>query len=224
MSILVFDTETTGLPFGKLEDETLHLWPYIVQFSYILYDSNSNKLTKIKDNIIEVPISIPEESTKIHGITDKMSQESGIKLENILEEFFNDYIKTDYIVGHNISFDINIVKVELKRIMKNSMGNVRKMKRIQYYLDLLENKNKIYCTMRETIQLCAIEKINKFGYPYYKFPKLVELYDKLFSEKPNHLHNSLNDVIVCLRCFMKLKYKKDIVQENKHIQHLIAVC
>jgi DNA polymerase-3 subunit alpha len=153
-----------------------------------------------------------------------MSQESGIKLENILEEFFNDYIKTDYIVGHNISFDINIVKVELKRIMKNSMGNVRKMKRIQYYLDLLENKNKIYCTMRETIQLCAIEKINKFGYPYYKFPKLVELYDKLFSEKPNHLHNSLNDVIVCLRCFMKLKYKKDIVQENKHIQHLIAVC
>jgi DNA polymerase III epsilon subunit-like protein len=189
-----------------------------------VYDLHSNKLLKIKDNIIQVPISIPEESVKIHGITDKMSQESGVKLENVLEEFFNDVIKIDYVVGHNISFDINVVKVELKRIMKHSIGNGRKMKRIQTYLDLLDNKDKMYCTMRETIQLCAIEKTNKYGYVYYKFPKLVELYDKLFSEKPNHLHNSLNDVLVCLRCFMKLKYKKDIVHQNKHIQHLISAC
>jgi len=227
MSILVFDTETTGLPKGKLENETLHLWPHIVQFSYILYDSNNNKLVKMKDNIIQVSVPIPEECVKIHGITDKMSHESGTKLENVLEEFFNDFIVADYIVGHNISFDINVVKVELKRMLinatANATANIRKTKRIQYYLDLLDDKDNknIYCTMKQSINLCAIEKENKYGNMYYKFPKLIELYYKLFKSTPTNLHNSLNDVIVCLRCFMKLKYKIDIVNENKQIEHLI---
>jgi hypothetical protein len=39
MRVLVFDTETTGLPQTKiLNPDTLHQWPTIVQFSYIIYD------------------------------------------------------------------------------------------------------------------------------------------------------------------------------------------
>ena len=37
--IIIFDTETTGLP--KTKDALVtstELWPYIVQFSYIIYD------------------------------------------------------------------------------------------------------------------------------------------------------------------------------------------
>ena len=40
MRVLVFDTETTGLPQTKiLNPDTLHQWPTIVQFSYIIYDT-----------------------------------------------------------------------------------------------------------------------------------------------------------------------------------------
>ena len=40
-----------------------------------------------------------------------------------------------------------------------------------------------------------------------KFPKLKELYCKLFdpATQPNDLHNSIVDVLVCLRCFLKVR-------------------
>ena len=39
-------------------------------------------------------------------------------------------------------------------------------------------------------------------------------YEKLFNEVPNNLHNSLNDVLVCFRCYYKLRYNMDILQED----------
>jgi glycosyltransferase involved in cell wall biosynthesis len=58
---------------------------------------------------------------------------------------------------------------------------------------------------------------------YKKFPKLVELYQKIFGVTPKNLHNSLNDVIVCLRCFIKLKYEIFILiiifNEYHNIEH-----
>ena len=47
MKFIVYDTETTGLPQSKFVKPSLtELWPYIVQFSYIMYDSESNCLEK----------------------------------------------------------------------------------------------------------------------------------------------------------------------------------
>ena len=39
-------------------------------------------------------------------------------------------------------------------------------------------------------------------------------YEKLFNEVPNNLHNSLNDVLVCFRCYYKMRYNLDILQED----------
>ena len=53
MRVLVFDTETTGLPKTKILNKyMLELWPYIVQLSYIIYDIDTNTIVKIKDCII----------------------------------------------------------------------------------------------------------------------------------------------------------------------------
>jgi hypothetical protein len=48
MKILAFDTETTDLPPKNktLKNEELHLWPYIVQFSYIVYDTETHGICK----------------------------------------------------------------------------------------------------------------------------------------------------------------------------------
>ena len=72
MKVLVFDTETTGLP--KKRNTSIYEtdnWPYIVQLSYILYDTCNNYIIDMSDNIIKLDenICIPEESTKIHKIT-----------------------------------------------------------------------------------------------------------------------------------------------------------
>ena len=72
MRVLVFDTETTGLPGSRIiNPDTLKLWPDIVQFSYVIYDTDLSDIVQSSDDIIRVKdeIIIPEESTKIHGIT-----------------------------------------------------------------------------------------------------------------------------------------------------------
>ena len=219
MRTLVFDSETTGLAKTQIiSPSTIHLWPHIVQFSYIIFDTESNKIVKIKDSIIKVPdgFIIADENAKIHGITTEISLAKGVSLEPVLEEFFADFDTCDHIVGHNVSFDINMIKAELQRLIMNSFDE-----KLQEYLTKINTSTKFYCTMQETIELCAIEMKDKFGRPYKKFPKLVELYQKMFGVTPRGLHNSLNDVIVCLRCFIKLKYEIDIVERSEEVKQMI---
>ena len=219
MRTLVFDTETTSLPQSKsITPSALHLWPHIVQFSYIVFDTESNKMVKIKDSIIKVPdgFIITEENAKIHGITTEISLAKGVDLLPVLKEFFADFDSADHIVGHNVSFDINMIKAELQRLIMNSSD-----KKLQEYLTTINTSTKFYCTMQETIELCAIEMKDKYGRSYKKFPKLVELYQKMFGVTPKNLHNSLNDVIVCLRCFIKLKYEIDIVERSEEVKQMI---
>jgi DNA polymerase-3 subunit alpha len=223
MHVLVFDTETTGLPKSKIiNKDSLHLWPHVVQFSYIIYDMEKNTIVKIKDSIIKIPntIVITEDIAKIHGITNEISAAKGINIVDVFEEFFVDFNNVDNVVGHNVSFDINMIKAELNRIILDD-SLLDKHPKFQNYLQKVDITKNIYCTMKESISLCAIETKDKFGRIYNKFPKLVELYQKLFNVKPNNLHNSLNDVIVCLRCFAKLKYNIDIVDYNNEVKKLI---
>lgn len=223
MLVLVFDTETTGLPKSKvINKDVLHLWPYIVQFSYIIFDTELKTLIKIKDYIIRVPdfITISEEVSRIHGITNDISLSKGVNIVDVLNEFFADLSIVDYIVGHNVSFDLNMIRAELNRLIVNA-NNDEELSEFQTHLTTINASKNIYCTMKESISLCAIETKDKFGRSYNKFPKLIELYQKLFSITPNNLHNSLNDVIVCLRCFMKLKYDNDIVEYSPEVKKLI---
>jgi len=215
MRVLIFDTETTGLPKTKyINTDTLKLWPYIVQFSYIIFDTTKNDILETCDNVVKVynGVNIPEESIVFHGITNKMSQEKGVDIFKILNEFCCHLKNVDMLVGHNISFDINMVKVELHRIIYENSSNIseNEINSIKSNLILLTNFNNVYCTLQKSINLCDIIKTNKFGKTYKKFPKLVELHQKLFTTTPNNLHNSFNDILVTLRCFMKLKYDVDL--------------
>ena len=74
--------------------------------------------------------------------------------------------------------------------------------------------------MQESVDVCAIQIMNRKGTLFNKFPKLIELHEKLFSTPPKNLHNSLNDVLVCLRCFYKLKFNQDILELNETIKNL----
>lgn len=212
MLVLVFDTETTGLPASKiLNPDTLNLWPYIVQFSYIVYDTDKNDIVLSSDTIVKLKndIIIPEESIKIHGITNEMSQKDGTNINVILTDFFHHLRNVDLLVGHNVSFDINMVKVELLRIIYDN-SSLSEIKAYKFDLHFLANYTNIYCTLQESIDLCNIKGVTKFGKEYIKYPKLLELHQKLFESVPNNLHNSFNDILVTLRCFMKLKYDVDL--------------
>jgi DNA polymerase-3 subunit epsilon len=229
MKISVFDTETTGLAKTKIINEsTLNLWPYIVQFSYVIYDTEINKIIKTVDLVIRIPenINISDEVSDIHGITNFISQTSQYTINDALIEFCSDYLNynIDLIVGHNLSFDINMLKIELIREI-NNQNNISDKRHFSQLLDILNDKkidsNELYCTMQKSIELCNLKTKNKYGKEYLKFPKLNELHIKLFNSSPKNLHNSLNDVLICLRCYYMLEYKVDIIEINNEIKNLL---
>lgn len=234
--------------FKSSSDPTI--WPRIVQMSFITYDVEENKPIHISSNIIKLKDNqypIPIESINIHGISDQISRDSGVPIKNVLSKFVDEFLDSSLIIGHNIQFDINVVCAELALILKNDelTNEYEKNKFIEVYEKLMNDyysKYK-YCTMRKSKAICALpkykysddgeilldangEKVQKFnlnGKPGIKNPKLSEAYYYLFKEIPDgRLHDSLVDVAVCLRIFIKL-YKDDDIFSQVNINNNIEI-
>ena len=157
MLLLVFDTETTGII--PKDNFNIDKCPYIVQFSFIVYDTNNYKTLFEYNKIINIPkhIDIPEESTRIHGINKNDTNRSRTSINSCLQIFKKYVDNCDYIIGHNVDFDIKMVQIECDR------NNI--------YTNIFDKSNKIFCTMQNSINICKIEAINSMG-KYYKWPKL----------------------------------------------------
>ena len=217
MRILVFDTETTGIIPRSENGEKIakELYPHIVQLSFIIYETQTKELVKSYDYVIDTAkhFPIPEETIKVHGITNEKSINEGIPIKKALQAFINELYCCDYLVAHNINFDLSMLKIELERmnidptkILKNE-----KLKRVEHY-----------CTMQKGRYLCKIPIVSeKTGKTYYKSPKQYELHKHLFGTTPVNLHNSLNDVLVCLRCFIMLQFKRDVCDYSEELKLML---
>ena len=211
MKILIFDTETTGLPRGKPAINDTAKWPHIIQLSYILYDLEEHKILVNHDHIIKLDDSVEmtEGSFKMHGISKEKSKNEGISIDLALELFNICLQKTNILVAHNISFDKSMIQVEC---IRNSIEPAFSKYR---YLE--------YCTMKRSNELCNIEALSKAtNRVFVKYPTLTELHQKLFKTTPEGTHNSYVDILVCLRCFYKLMFNEDISFYNKKINRQIT--
>jgi hypothetical protein len=98
MHILVFDTETTGLPKSRKDaKEEPNNWPHLVSISWVVLDSeNMFAITKQRNYIIKpVDWVIPEDSIKIHGITNEEASQ-GASLKEVMDEFMSEKINLEY--------------------------------------------------------------------------------------------------------------------------------
>jgi DNA polymerase III epsilon subunit-like protein len=219
--VIIFDTETTGLipkniNIDNLNEDILNGCPYIIQFGFISYDIEENKLLSYSNKyvLLDLNVDIPIESISIHKITKEIiNKNKPFDIEVIIEEFMSLLNKSDKLIGHNISFDINMLKIEIMRLYYKTKNT----KWINYF-DILKNKN-IYCTMMNTINICNI-KIIRYGKEYNKYPKLIELYRFLFNKNLYNLHDALNDCFCCLRCYIKIVYDYDVTKKNKSIKEI----
>lgn len=200
---LFFDVETTGL---------LNTKPYIVSIAYNLYehkpiqDNNLENLSKIleKYHIVKPPtddFEIPEDSVKIHGISTEQARKEGISIQEVISELHHlfDNNKVTMIVAHNINFDIKVLMLQLDRFDTNHKIS---LKRKLFHVE-------VFCTMKETIEMMNLKRTNSRG-TYKKYPKLEELYSKLFKGEAFNAHNALEDVRACVRCYHKLLFNIDI--------------
>ena len=219
MKVLVFDTETTGLPQSYNAELTdFAKWPHIVQLSFLLYDTEAKVVLEYIDYIIRVgpEVIISPESIAIHQITPARSQTEGVPIVEALAVFEKTLIEADLIVGHNISFDKKMLMVELLRhqlpnFFYFAKGSTSGISSSTSGISSRRDQYAEYCTMKQTTELCALSAVNKTtGKTYCKYPTLSELHAHLFKSKPNGVHNAMIDVLVCLRCYIYHVYKYDI--------------
>ena len=189
MIALVFDVETNGL-FNKYQPD-----PYIIKLSYILFNLETLAVIDVFDKYINIDesINIPWTVINVNGITHHRCK-TGIPIEEALQHFDNALLKCDLLIAHNYNFDSKMIDVERKRCIVNN-------KLTDNNLNLSNVKS--HCTMINSTNICKI--ISKYKEGEYKWPTLSELHNHLFNYVPNGLHDSLTDIKVCLKCYLKIQ-------------------
>jgi DNA polymerase-3 subunit alpha len=208
---LIFDTETTGLPRNWNAPLTdADNWPRCIQIAWQLHSKDGSCLAHEDYLVVPDGFVIPYDAEKIHSISTALAQKDGIPLSEVLEKFQQAVAQCEFIGGHNVSFDLNIMGAEFLRLGDQNP---------------LENFPIIDTCTEETATLCQLPggRGGKF-----KLPTLSELHHHLFEAPFEEAHNATADVEATTRCFFELFRKGWIRPEalkNREdiLQHLSEV-
>lgn len=208
MTTIIFDLETTGLPLKKSRSEYYNykiLEKYensrIVQIGYICIDEDYNVLYEREYKIRGVDL---KGSEKYHNITENILEREGYEFECIVNNMYNDFMRCETLLAHNLSFDYNILLSELYR-----RGYIN-------FVEMLKTKGKI-CSM-----IRLKNEVNKIGsWGGVKYPSLDELYKHVFGDdyEIEGAHDALNDSRALLDSLRVLKNVNgvDIIKSTKNM-------
>lgn len=191
---IVIDCETNGLPIDFNKDfRSIDNWPRLLQVSWLVcgrnhpsgdfahfHDETLNLIRRETRNIVPKNFQIEPNSQLIHGLSIEFLTEVGEQLKDVLKALIDDIKNCNLIIGHNLSYDLNVIMSELLRCgMDESI--------------LIEKEH--FCTMKKSVDVC------KIGNVPYKFPSLTELFFHCFKEKISIEHNSIFDAFLTMKCF-----------------------
>jgi DNA polymerase III epsilon subunit-like protein len=176
MHVLVFDTETTGLPdFSKPADDPCQ--PRMIQLAAQLYDAD-RELVGVAHHLVrpdgwEMPAELAEKMG--HGLTQNRLLADGVPVAKALEAWAPLHDRADVLVGFGVDFDLKILRGELRRAgMEDRYGAVAKC-----------------CVMRACRSLCEIPMPS--GRNGFKLPKLTEAVAILLKRDLTDAHNAMAD-------------------------------
>lgn len=196
MNFLIFDTVTTEM----LSEHDMD-FPHIIELSFLLINENGDIIKEYSNLIIPNGWEIPNEKSWIdNGYSNKNNINNGVEILNALAQFFYALAEADYIVAHNLDFDYGVLISEFmryKRYLNHTFINEM----------LISFEYRKICTMQQSAEYCKIPKINMIDYEY---PRLQELYFKLFEKKYDTKHSLLEEVHIIKECFFRLKELKVI--------------
>ncbi|XBT18433.1 MAG: DNA polymerase III subunit alpha [Candidatus Shikimatogenerans sp. Tduv] len=194
---LILDLETNGLPYSINESiKKKKKWPNIIQISWQLHNKTGKLISKKNYIIYPKNHIINNNSYKIHKINNYNAKKYGYNIKYIFNILNKDILKTKYIIGYNLIFDMKIILYEYN--LNNLKYDIYKK---IIYIDLLKNFNF-----------------------YKKWLSLKEIYKKIFKKNIYYIHNSQYDTLYTSRIFFYLiknnkinyiKYNIDINDINK---------
>lgn len=149
----------------------------IVEIAWMKCDLSGNLIHSKSYIIRPNGFTIPEQATRVHGISNEKATQEGVDLNHAFAELKEDLQTTGTIVAHNLKFDNNVILSEIYRANATELAS-------------LWTSCKQHCTM-----LAAAK-------PGQKWPKLAELYFQTFKREPNvQLHRALDDVQICTELY-----------------------
>jgi len=110
--MIVFDTETTGLignPAMPLADQ-----PYIIELAAIKLDDETLEEVERLHLLVKPPMALPQKIIDITRITDDMLTDAP-PFTKVILQLANFFVGERKCVAHNCSFDIGMLKLELRR-------------------------------------------------------------------------------------------------------------
>lgn len=191
---LFVDTETTGIPKdydGDVYDADN--WPRVVQLAWMLVDEDG-KLVSDDCSIVKNKGVVPKRTEEVHGISTERMRAEGVPPKDAYKKLMDAIACAEYVIIHNVDFDKPVIAADMLRHKMNDLA--------EKFLS-----QAFYCTMKNGVDICRLP-----GYHgEYKYPKLVELFGKLYLDDSSvsigGLHSADADVLVTYRCFMKMKEK-----------------
>lgn len=190
--IIIYDTETTGLARDRLPPDDPGQ-PHLVQLAASLIEDDGTERASMSMIVRPDGWTIPEEASRVHGISQDLAARVGVPLRVAVACFTNLRALADEAVAHNEKFDWTVVEAALAR------------------LGVTPEKPwpKRICTAQgpaaDHVGLPPTERMLAAGFNKPKTPNLQELHKHLFGEGFDGAHDALIDVRACARCFTELR-------------------
>jgi len=212
MSALIFDTETTGIPNWK-QPVNAPSQPFIVQLAAVLVDDEGNEQQSMNLMIKPDGWSVPTDAAAVHGIPTERAEKYGLPIAAALQVFKMMYDKADFIVAHNISFDL--------AMLRRYYPNDDQCPFLRGMVTAFDTK----AAMQDICKLPLSEKQEAArdrhknsdgtykwsppgGWEEFKAPTMGEAYEYVTGYPLEGAHNAMADTEACLEVFQYLRDKK----------------
>ena len=186
MKILFLDTETSGLPiWGEPSDDPNQ--PHVVEIAADLIDFDTREVIASLDCLVNNGIEMPADVLAIHGITTAMCEAEGISPVPAHERFTELVTQADLIVGHQISFDVRMMRIHSARVTGEKW----------------ENQVPTFCTMKESHAHVKTLPRKPDGWKWP--PSLADTHMHLLGEEFVEAHRARPDCDAARRIYFHLR-------------------
>lgn len=160
---VIIDVETTGTDYEKdriIEIGLLKIYENVISEQFQCF--------------VQCGINIPDEVTKLTGITNEMMERQGMTEETAFEKV-HEFIGNSLVIGYNVQFDMNFIQKLGERLGKNIV-----IKRTRDVLQLVRRKV-------DDLENCQLKTVADY-----------------FSLDTSNVHRALADCILTYKIYLEL--------------------
>ena len=222
MKVVIFDTETNGLPKNRYAPPSqTDAFPAVIQLSWAIYTITGTTMTAGPKQDVTLGLAPEvvwdEGAAAIHGIKEEVARR-GVDPATALLAFREILHQVDGIICHNLAFDRPVVRAAAYAASKVGL-NPQDAAALRNFWP---SKVQEFCTMEQTRALVGVPSAPEARHPF-KAPRLNELYTWLhghvydLSGSGNVLHTARSDTHCLSRCILALLRKGYLIVKEKRL-------